>query len=177
MHTNSLLAFNLHVLPHFRDGMRVLEVGLEKKGSTYHKQITAEIDYWTADITQAAWRQQTVSCTETALDCRSRRFDIVYACNVLEHVRRPWLWVPELARVTKPGGIVALVAPVTIQKHRAPYDCWRVYPDGARALFEDAGLVRIFARIEQLDDSATCGVHQYGGTPCRDLVAIGRVPA
>ena len=173
MHRNSLLAFNKHVLPYFRDGMVVLEVGPEKRGSTYRKQIAADIRYHTTDIK----RFDDVICDENHIHVENNSFDIVFACNVLEHVRRPWLWVAELARITKPGGIVALVAPITIQYHRAPVDCWRVYPQGARALMEDAGLERIFARIKQLDDSPQNGNDQIGGAPCQDLVAIGRVPA
>ena len=178
MHTNSLLAFNKHILPHFRDGMRVLEVGPEKRGSTYRQRITAEIIYLTADIRDRPIDFGQVPCAdETHIVAENDSFHIVFACNVLEHVRRPWLWVAELARITKPGGIVALVAPITIQYHRAPVDCWRVYPQGARALMEDAGLDRIFARVEQLDDSPQNGNSQIGGVPCQDLVAIGRVPA
>ena len=162
---NSRLTFDKHVLPHFKDGMKVLEVGPEKKGSTYRTRIDEEVNYFTADIrVPMGIHSGAIACSETQIDAVDCSFDIVFACNVLEHVRRPWLWVPELARITRPGGMVALVAPVTFGKHRCPYDCWRVLPDGARVLLEDAGLVAIFARL--------CNIHE----DCQDLVAIGRVP-
>ncbi len=161
---NSRATFAKHVLPHFRDGMDVLEVGPEKRGSTYRTTIEATINYFTADIVDKPNEVYYIQCEENVIDVTDDSFDMVFACNVLEHVRRPWLWVPELARIIRPGGIVALVAPVTFGKHRAPYDCWRVLPDGARVLLEDAGLEAIFTRLSNLHED------------CQDLVAIGRVP-
>lgn len=67
-------------------------------------------------------------------------WDAVVSLNELEHVRMPWRWVSGLSRVTKPGGIVALVAPISWPYHPVPVDCFRYYPEGLRALFEDAGV-------------------------------------
>jgi hypothetical protein len=46
----------------------------------------------------------------------------------------------EVARVCKPGGLVVTINPVSWKYHLAPVDCWRIYPDGMKALYEDAGL-------------------------------------
>jgi SAM-dependent methyltransferase len=68
-------------------------------------------------------------------------YDIVISGQVIEHVAKIWRWMPELARVTKPVGLVITVNPSSWPFHEAPIDCWRMYPDGMKALCEDAGLL------------------------------------
>jgi ubiquinone/menaquinone biosynthesis C-methylase UbiE len=60
--------------------------------------------------------------------------------QVLEHVPRAWVWLEELARVTKPGGHVITINPVSWPYHEAPVDCWRIFPEGMIALYEHANL-------------------------------------
>lgn len=73
-------------------------------------------------------------------EIESNTFDVVVSTQVLEHVRRPWRWLAEIARITKPGGIVYICTPNTIEFHEHPVDCWRAWPEGLRAIAEDAGL-------------------------------------
>lgn len=73
-------------------------------------------------------------------------FDVAVSSQVLEHVPAPWRWLPELVRIVKPGGLVYLCSPNTMPFHAYPVDCWRVWPDGLRALMEDAGLEVIECR-------------------------------
>lgn len=67
-------------------------------------------------------------------------FDVVVSSQVLEHVPKPWEWIKEITRVVRPGGLVYLCSPNTMPYHAYPVDCWRVWPDGMRALMQDAGL-------------------------------------
>ena len=67
-------------------------------------------------------------------------YDFVVSSQVIEHVPRPWIWIWEVARVLKPGGVVYLCSPNTMPFHEYPVDCWRVWPDGMRALIEETGL-------------------------------------
>jgi SAM-dependent methyltransferase len=67
-------------------------------------------------------------------------FCAVISGQCLEHTKRPWLVVKEMARVLKPGGVMILIAPWQWCIHRHPVDCWRILPDGMRVLCEDAGL-------------------------------------
>jgi SAM-dependent methyltransferase len=78
--------------------------------------------------------------SEYEIPASADTFDIVMSGQVLEHVRKPWVWMKELARVCVPGGAVLTISPVNWPYHEAPVDCWRVYPEGMRALCEDAGL-------------------------------------
>ena len=58
----------------------------------------------------------------------------------------------EVARVCKAGGIVITINPVSWPYHEAPIDCWRAYPEGMKALYEDSKLEVIFSGWESLEE-------------------------
>lgn len=66
--------------------------------------------------------------------------DLIVSGQAFEHVEFFWLTFLEMARVTKPGGYIFLIAPSRGPEHRYPTDCWRFYPDSYRALARYAGL-------------------------------------
>ena len=68
-----------------------------------------------------------------------KTFDIILSGAVMEHVTAIWNWVPELVRVLKLGGLLAIVTHWNFQEHRYPVDCWRILPDGMRYLFDLVG--------------------------------------
>jgi SAM-dependent methyltransferase len=78
-------------------------------------------------------------------------YDIVLSGNVVEHVKKIWKWGKELHRVVKKNGFVITVNPVSWPFHEAPVDCWRIYPEGAKALFEDAGFSILHSSFECLE--------------------------
>lgn len=57
-------------------------------------------------------------------------YDVVISGQCMEHVEAPWLWVKEIERVCKPGGLICIIAPWNFVVHRYPVDCWRILPDG-----------------------------------------------
>lgn len=145
MHANSQLMFRRHALPLFTDSMRVLEVGPDGVPSTYQRLVGT----MRADAAPAAW--DTVDLAgrpgmtfaarnEYEFPIADQAYDLVLSGQVLEHVRKPWRWLPELARVTRRGGRVVTISPISWPYHEAPVDCWRIYPEGLRALHEEAGL-------------------------------------
>ena len=64
-------------------------------------------------------------------------FDIVISGSVMEHVEAIWRWVPELARLVRPGGMLAIITHTHWDYHPHPVDCWRIMPDGMRYLFDE----------------------------------------
>ncbi len=70
--------------------------------------------------------------------------DVVISGQAFEHIRYFWITILEIARILKPGGICCILAPAGGPEHRYPYDCWRFYPDGMRALAD-------FSRLEVLE--------------------------
>ena len=65
------------------------------------------------------------------------QFDIVISGSVMEHVEAIWLWIPELARLIRPGGMLAIITHTHWKYHAHPVDCWRIMPDGMRFLFDE----------------------------------------
>lgn len=61
-------------------------------------------------------------------------FDAVISCSTMEHVAAIWLWVPELVRILRPGGLLVIVAPNRWKVGHSPPDCWRILPDGMEYL-------------------------------------------
>ena len=47
-----------------------------------------------------------------------------------------WRWIPELTRVLRPKGLLAICTVWQFPEHRFPVDCWRILPDGMRYLFD-----------------------------------------
>jgi ubiquinone/menaquinone biosynthesis C-methylase UbiE len=141
MHENSILLFQQYALPFFTNGLKVLEIGPDAFPSTYRKMVSASNLTWeTLDIYDSP--KLTYSKSDVyRFPVAENQYDIVLSGQVIEHVKRIWRWVPELARITRPGGLVVTINPVSWPYHAAPIDCWRIYPEGMNALCEDAGLV------------------------------------
>ena len=81
----------------------------------------------------------------------SESFDVVVSGQCLEHVRKPWLWIKDVVSLAKPNALIWITAPNTWGFHEYPIDCWRIWPDGMRALFDEAGIVDISCFICQRD--------------------------
>jgi len=121
--------------------MKVLEIGPDGFPSTYRKLVTAPDIVWeTLDIFDSpnlTYPKSDIYHFPVA----ENQYDIVLSGQVIEHVARIWRWMAELARITKPGGRVITINPVSWPYHEAPIDCRRIYPEGMKALCEDSGLV------------------------------------
>jgi SAM-dependent methyltransferase len=66
-------------------------------------------------------------------------FDVVVCANMLHNCEHPWRLLPEMARVLRTGGLLAVV---TIWQHAInehPKDYWRFTRDGLYVLFDSAG--------------------------------------
>lgn len=79
------------------------------------------------------------------------QFDAVVSTQVVEHVPHPWRWIKSVAGLAKPGGLVYVCTPNTIEYHAYPVDCWRIWPDGMRPLLEEAGLTVLECYAEGRD--------------------------
>lgn len=151
MHLNSRLLFEKYAKQFFKPQMKILEIGPDTVPSTFQRALGDSTLTWHTldmrdrpDMTYANSREYNFPIHDEA-------YDIVFSCNVIEHVRMPWKWIPELARVAKVGGFVITLGPVSWSYHESPVDCWRIYPDGMKALYEDASLVVIRTLWESLE--------------------------
>lgn len=107
------------------------------------------------------------------------RFSGILCSEVLEHVARPWLALPELYRVTAPGGCIVVTTLTAFPIHGFPDDFYRYTQSGLRLLLEDAGFVDVETANAgeihvQLDDHG-------GGALAKRVIpmhvfAVGRKP-
>ncbi len=140
MHINSLLVFEKYLKSYFHSGQKILEIGPNGHPSSFKTSVNnCSISWETLDIFKDD-RLTYHSPDPYNFPIPDNTFDIVFSAQVIEHVRKPWIWIKELSRICRPGGLVITINPVSWPYHEAPIDCWRIYPEGMRALYEDAGL-------------------------------------
>ena len=111
---------------------------------------------------------------------KANSFDVVMSSQAFEHIPFPWATILEMARVTRPGGLIFVIAPSRGHRHGVT-DCWRYYPDSMRALAAWARLDLLERHIdlpptvadgERLDYGAIDTAHYYWG----DAVGVFRKP-
>lgn len=71
------------------------------------------------------------------------RFSGVLCSEVLEHVERPWVALPKLAEVIRPGGYAIFTTLFAFPVHAFPSDFYRYTDQGLALLLRDAGFVDI----------------------------------
>lgn len=151
MHKNSKLLFEKYAKEYFHPGMSVLEIGPDRFPSTFCSIVADSSVTWeTLDIHQNPKLTYT-AVSEYNFPIPDNKYDIVLSGQVIEHVRKIWVWIKEVSRVCKVGGHVITINPVSWPYHEAPIDCWRTYPEGMRALYEDASLEVILSEWESLE--------------------------
>jgi SAM-dependent methyltransferase len=151
MHQNCILLFQKYALQYFTPGMKVLEIGPDDSPSSLQRLVPI-VTWDTVDLVEFKDAKLTYRAQdEYTFPISNNEYDIVVSANVIEHVRKPWIWMKEVTRVTKPRGKVVTINPVSWPYHLAPIDCWRCYPEGMRALYEDAGLKVLHSSWESLE--------------------------
>ena len=151
MHANSKLIFQKYAIEYLPKTGHVLEIGPDQFPSTFQELISRPALIWdTLDIYKSPQLTYT-AISEYDFPIPDNYYDVVLSGQVIEHVRKPWIWMRELARVCKPGGVVITINPVSWPFHPAPIDCWRAFPDGMTAVYEDAELDVILSKFESLE--------------------------
>lgn len=116
--------------------VNVLDVGSYNVNGTY-KQMVVDRGWKYAGLDiQPGENVDIVSVDPYHFPVLSNTYDIVMTGSTMEHVEAIWLWIPELVRVLKVGGMLAIVTHWQFKEHRYPVDCWRIMPDGMHYLFD-----------------------------------------
>jgi len=109
-----------YLLPHLRPTDRLLDVGAGPGTITADlaalvgEVVALEVDDGAAGVTRTGLAERGVTDVEVlvgdvhALDLPGASFDVVHAHQVLQHVADPVAALREMARVTRPGGVVAV---------------------------------------------------------------------
>jgi len=77
--------------------------------------------------------------------------DVIVAGQTFEHTEFFWETMRQITRTLKTNGLCCILVPSSGPEHRFPVDCWRMYPDGLRALARYAGLEVIEASTQWED--------------------------
>jgi SAM-dependent methyltransferase len=158
MHANSKLLFSRYGKPFIGPNSRLLEVGPDSFPSSYQQLVDDRTITWdTLDLYDSE-KLTYPKASEYVFPVPDEAYDVVLTGQVIEHVRKIWLWILELERVCKKGGYVIIINPVSWIFHEWPVDCWRIYPEGMKALLEDTNLRIIDCRFESLE---TPGYKRY----------------
>jgi SAM-dependent methyltransferase len=151
VHANSKLLFQKYATGYFLPSARVLEIGPDGFPSAYRKLVDRGGMSWeTLDLFKDD-RLTHVAASEYSFPVEDERYDVVISGQVIEHVRKIWVWMREVSRVCKVGGVVITINPVSWPYHEAPVDCWRAYPEGVKALYEDSSLEVLLSKWESLE--------------------------
>jgi len=131
--------------------LKVLDVGSYDVNGSYRKLFqNPGWDYVGVDVSEGPNVDRAADAEK--LPFADGEFDCVISGQMLEHVFRPWVIVPEMARVLAKNGTMCIIVPFRIFEHRYPVDCWRFLPDGLRYLMQDmAGLKIVECRISHDD--------------------------
>jgi SAM-dependent methyltransferase len=158
VHENSGLLFERYALEYFAPEASVLEIGPDGFPSTYRQLVGDRTGAWDSVDLGGGPELTYIAEAEYLFPIPDGRYDVVLSGQVLEHVPRIWRWLPEVARVCRPGGIVITINPVSWPFHKSPRDCWRAYPGGMTALYEDSSLEVLLSQWESLE---TPGYKRY----------------
>lgn len=161
MHLNSELLFRKYGLAHFSKGLKVLEIGPSSYPSPFQKVVNDPSVQWdtidfvdTSSIDDEAFKNLTYQLKSPYdFPIEDETYDIILSGQVMEHVDKIWTWMKELKRLSKKGGKIITISPVSWPYHEAPIDCWRIYPAAAEALADELGLEVKLATFESLEDA------------------------
>jgi SAM-dependent methyltransferase len=183
VHANTVLLFNKYAKRYFRPNTRVLEVGPGRPPSEIQLAVRDSSIRWETAGTESAYPLTYVG-SEYSYPIESDAADVVVATNVMEHVRKPWVWIRELARICRPKGYVITINPVSWPYHEYPVDCWRAYPDGMKALYDEAHLTVITSCCESLEDAdfhrhipgrSVTNVYRHGGWRIKSFIKLAKL--
>jgi SAM-dependent methyltransferase len=153
MHQNAKIIFRKYGLNYFEGNPKVLEIGPDKYPSSLYEIVNRPCIHWdTLELGESFTKDK---CRFSSLKkgqinhitndpyrfpIGNESYDIVISAFVIEHVPKVWLWVKELTRIIKNKGYLITIAPTSWPYHEAPIDCWRIYPEGMNALYEESNL-------------------------------------
>ena len=134
------------IIPACKKGMRILEIGpmdirytpIKEYYINLHNELSPElnIDYKTCDKfidSKADYIYDILDLTPEIVG----KFDIIIACEVIEHIGKIWLLPQLLNSLLNNDGKVFLSSPFYFYLHNPFPDCWRISEYGYYELFND----------------------------------------
>ena len=153
-------------------GAKVLDVGSATFGGpTYRDLFGRGYEYVGLDIEDGNNVDLAVKDAYQWVELDDDSFDVAISGQAFEHNPFFWITAAEMARVVRPGGIIAIIAPARGHVHRYPVDCWRFFPDSWVALADYIGLELEETYLEPAGSRV-----KVGGVLWGDSVLVARKP-
>lgn len=149
-----------HLEPRVHEPLAIVDLGSQDINGSYRQLFTAPAwRYIGVDMTAGPNVDLVLTDAYDWQELQPDSIDVVISGQTFEHTEYFWLTMQQIARVLKPGGLCCIIAPSSGPEHRFPVDCWRVYPDGLRAVARYAGLRTLTAwtqwnDLEQYDSES-----------------------
>lgn len=118
-------------------GSRVAQIGSGGVVTEVVKEKAARIGFHVTTLDYNPDKKPDIVCdiTKPMLDAGS--FDVIFICEVLEHVRSPFAAVEGLKHLLRPSGSLILTTPFIFPLHARPHDYFRYTKYGLQMLFEE----------------------------------------
>jgi len=154
------------------DPLIILDLGSQDINGTYKPLFSSTTwKYLGVDMTNGKNVDIVITNPYSWNNIRSNYADVLVSGQTFEHIEYIWLTMKEISRVLKPGGLCCIIAPSNGIEHKYPTDCWRIYPDGFRALakYADLETIEVFTQWENYN-------YPDGSDMWHDCVLICRKP-
>jgi SAM-dependent methyltransferase len=138
--------------------LKIADVGSLNVNGTYRPLFQKpQWEYVGLDITKGPNVDIVLEGEDEWTNVKDDAFDVVISGSTLEHTRHPWLFMKQVARIARPAALICVIAPYCWGFHAHPLDCWRIFPDGMKAVMEYNGLAVLASFMVQDDDNKACG--------------------
>lgn len=135
MHPQAVKLMKESLLRYKQHQANVLDVGSLDVNGNYRRMISSRgFSYTGIDITPG--KNVDIVVEPYSYPFPSNYFDIVISGSTMEHVKDLHLWISEIVRVLKPGGLLSITTHTSWDYHPHPVDCWRIMQDGMIYLFD-----------------------------------------
>lgn len=126
-------------------GDNVLEIGSRMTNANSWWIVNRDLAHgkWLGIDMQEGFGVDVVMDIDSMPDEWEARFSCVLCSEVLEHVKRPWISLPNLYKVIAPNGWIVVTTLTSFPIHGFPDDYYRYTQSGLRLLLEDAGFSNI----------------------------------
>lgn len=133
MHASALQSVDEFFKDHPQEFARVVEIGSQIVNGSIREVCPKHYTYTGLDYAPGKG-VDIVLQDEYTFPLETGCSDIVVTSSCFEHAEMFWLTFLEGMRILRSGGLFYISAPSKGEYHAFPQDCWRFYPDAAKAL-------------------------------------------
>ena len=133
MHASALQSVEEFFRTYPQESARVVEIGSQIVNGSIREVCPGHYTYTGLDYTPGNGVDIVLE-DEYTFPLETGCSDIVVTSSCIEHAEMFWLTFLEGMRILRSGGLFYINAPSRGEYHAHPQDCWRFYPDAAKAL-------------------------------------------